>query len=398
MPAPQPRLSAASATEYINRTCFTPGAEARVGVEVEWVLHDRGDPRRHLPLDEVVAASSDPGGYSGRLSFEPGGQVEISSRPHETATAAVAETAADMALLEARAAAHGLTLSDAGRDPWRPPQRVLHVARYAAMESYFRGGGALEPDAGPTMMCTTASVQVNLALGADADQIERRWRHAARLGPVLAAAFANSPLGPDGPTGWKSSRLASWFAIDPTRTAPVGGRGDPAEAWARYVLGARVMFVRRCDHDYVVQHEPLTFDEWIRGGHALGHPTEDDLAYHLTTLFPPVRPRGWLELRMIDMPGRRWWPVPVLLADALLDADAPLDRAATVGDTSWWDAAARHALGDPRLAAAASICFDAALERLDGRDAELVGEYADRFVRRARTPADEALDAAVPIA
>ncbi|MFN8104844.1 MAG: glutamate-cysteine ligase family protein [Acidimicrobiia bacterium] len=398
MPAPQPRLSAATATEYIGDTCFAPGAEALTGVEVEWILHDRGDPQRHLSLDEVTAAAGDPGAYAGRLSFEPGGQVEISSRPHKAAAAAAAETAADMALLEARAAAGGLVLSDAGRDPWRPPRRVLHVARYAAMERYFRGGGSHRPDAGPTMMCTTASVQVNLALGADTAEMARRWRNAAVLGPVLAAAFANSPLGPDGPTGWKSSRLASWFAIDPTRTAPVAAVGDPAAAWAGYVLDARVMFVRRGDDDYVVVHEPLGFGDWIRDGHDLGYPTEDDLAYHLTTLFPPVRPRGWFELRMVDMPGRRWWPVPVLVADVLLDADEPLERVAAVGAGSCWDAAARHALGDPRLAAAAAICFDAALERLGGADADLVGEYADRFVCRGRTPADEALDAAVAIA
>lgn len=395
MPAPLPCLSEASATGYIVDTCLTPDTARTVGVEVEWIVHDRADPRRHLSLDEVVAAAGDGGRYRGRLSFEPGGQVEISSRPGTDADAVIAETAADVEVLEARLAACGLVLSGVGRDPWRAPRRVLRVPRYAAMESYFRNGGATGADTGPTMMCTTAAVQVNLALGSDVGEVERRWRNAGRLGTVLAAAFANSPLGPDGPTGWRSSRLAAWLAIDPTRTAPVGGGTD---AWPRYALDARVMLVRRGDDDYVVQHEPITFAQWIRDGHTLGHPTEDDLAYHLTTLFPPVRPRGWLELRMVDMPGPRWWPVPVLVAGALLEADALLDRVADAGADVMWDAAARFALTDPTLAAAAALCFDAALEHLDGDGAGLVAEYADRYVRRGRTPADDALDDAVALA
>lgn len=392
MPAASPCLSPASAAEFIRETCFTPDTDPRVGVEAEWIVHDRADPCRRIALDEAAEAAG--GGYGGRISFEPGGQVEISSRPHLDAMGAVDATAVDLAVLESRLATAGLGLSDCGRDTWRTPQRVLRLPRYAAMERYFVGGGAREAEDGPTMMCTTASVQVNLSLGGDEASIEARWRNAALLGPVLAAAFANSPLGPDGPTGWKSSRLASWFAIDTSRTAPVacGGAGA-ADAWTRYVLDARVMFVRRRDDDYVVQHDPLTFAEWMRDGHHLGHPTADDLAYHLTTLFPPVRPRGWLELRMIDMPGRQWWPVPVLVADVLIDAGDLLGAVIDDSAGDRWEAAARHGLDDPVLAEAARVCFDAATEQLTGAAAGIVEEYAERFVHRGRTPADDLLDA-----
>ena len=54
---------------------------------------------------------------------------------------------------------------------------------------------------------------------------------------------------------------------------------------------------------------PLTFTRWILDGHALGYPTIDDLDYHLTTLFPPVRPRGWLEIRYLDALPAPWWRV-----------------------------------------------------------------------------------------
>ena len=83
------------------------------------------------------------------------------------------------------------------------------------MESYFDASG----DAGRTMMRSTAAIQVNLDLGPP-DEIDARWRLTHALGPVLAASFANSPFADGGPTGWRSTRLAVWHEIDPTRTVP----------------------------------------------------------------------------------------------------------------------------------------------------------------------------------
>jgi glutamate--cysteine ligase len=142
-------------------------------------------------------------------------------------------------------------------------------------------------------------------------------------------------------------------------------------------------------------------------GHALGWPTLDDLAYHTTTLFPPVRPRGWLELRMIDALPEEWWPVAVAITVALLDdpAAAACATAATAPVRDRWATASRYALHDPALADAARWCFDAALGALErnGADAttiEAADDYAARFVHRGRCPADDLLDdwAAVPTA
>ena len=79
------------------------------------------------------------------------------------------------------------------------------------------------------------------------------------------------------------------------------------------------MFVRADEHRCVVPARPLPFARWIHEGHELGWPTLDDFAYHLTTLFPPVRPRGWLELRVVDALPDAWWPVAVAVTTALLD-------------------------------------------------------------------------------
>jgi glutamate--cysteine ligase len=138
----------------------------------------------------------------------------------------------------------------------------------------------------------------------------------------------------------------------------------------------------------------MTFREWL----TWGEPTLADLTYHLSTLFPPVRPRGWLELRMIDALPEPYWPVPIAVATALLDDPLAADvaMAATEPVAGRWTRAARDALTDPTLARAARVCFDAAhaaLLRLDaGALAWLVADYAERYIERGRCPADDLID------
>jgi glutamate--cysteine ligase len=114
------------------------------------------------------------------------------------------------------------------------------------------------------------------------------------------------------------------------------------------------MLIRTPDEHHALVEEPLTARQWIEHGHELGWPTADDIAYHLTTLFPPVRPRGWLELRMIDALPDPWWRVPVAAAAVLLDDDEAVAACEAVADR-WWEAAT-DGLGDPALAAAAAVC------------------------------------------
>src|SRR5205807_7278180 len=113
---------------------------------------------------------------------------------------------------------------------------------------------------------------------------------------------------------------------------------------------------------------PLPFAGWMECGHELGWPTLDDFDYHLTTLFPPVRPRGWLELRMIDSLPDPWWRVAAAVATALLEdaaAGAAAREAVTrAGVAHHWRSAARHGLADPALRAAAQAGFRPALPGL----------------------------------
>ena len=132
----------------------------------------------------------------------------------------------------------------------------------------------------------------------------RRWSAAFATSPV---AEGGPPAGrpPGWPPGWPSTRPAP-------RPSP-GGRGRLGRLRPRRQRAARAARRRdacRCASD-------CPFSAWISDGHALGRPTVDDLDYHLTTLFPPVRPGGWLELRYLDALPDPWWRVAAAVVTAL---------------------------------------------------------------------------------
>ncbi len=394
MPAPTRSLTPADVHDHVRRHCFTPaGPPGRVGVELELLTTVAGDPSRRPPAQDLLAVLDRlalPGG--GRLSVEPGGQVELSSLPHPGAGAAIAATTAGLDVLQRALAGAGIGTVAIGLDPWRSNRPLISTPRYDAMEAYFDGDGG----AGLAMMSGTASAQVNLDLGDSAD-LPRRWRLAHALGPVLVAAFANSPLAGGAPTGARSSRQQIWAVLDPTRSAPAVSVLPPSDAWARYALAAQVMLVR--GDRYRAVRQPLTFAQWMAEGHDAGYPTIDDFAYHLTTLFPPIRPKGWLELRMIDAVPSPWWQVAVAVTTALLDdpeAFVTAERTCAPVAGCWAEAAALG-MGHPALASAARTCFAAALDALPrlGVERAPTAAYVDRFIDRGRSPADDVLDALV---
>jgi glutamate--cysteine ligase len=261
------------------------------------------------------------------------------------------------------------------------------------MERFFEGFGP----AGRRMMCRTAALQVNVDVGAgDAQDAERRWRLAHLIGPALSASFATSPVAEGDATGWSSTRLATWLAIDPTRTAAVRGGRD---AFVTYALDANVMLVRRHDAFEPIA-ERLSFADWVRDGHALGRATADDLDYHLTTLFPPVRPRRWMEIRYLDALPDPWWRVAAAVVTTVLDdADAgAAAEAACAPCAARWCASARYGLADPAFRRAALATVLAARDAFDrvgvsasiGRSCD---DFVTRYVEPGRSIGDDVLDA-----
>ncbi|MFI9201478.1 ergothioneine biosynthesis glutamate--cysteine ligase EgtA [Streptomyces sp. NPDC053048] len=398
------------ADAYVRGICFKTGPPRLLGAELEWLVHDLHDPARPVAPHRLAAAADRVGALPLRSVFtiEPGGQLEFSSQPAESLTACIDDLSADLALARAALRELDLVLAGYGKEPWYEPPRVRSNSRYNAMEIYYdRINGA-----GRNVMCRTASVQVCVDAGVEEpgpQWYRRRWRLAHQLGAVLSAAFANSPLHLGRPSGWRSTRQACYARMDPGRSLAPADDIDPRAAWAQYALNANVMFVRSDEEPWAVQ-QGLALRQWARTG--LPRPaTTDDVAYHLTTLFPPIRPRGHLELRMIDaQPGEDGWVVPLAVTAALFDdpvaAETALRAVKGLGDAvgsqppprnALWRRAARHGMADPELHAAAVLCFAAAREalpRLGARPAVLdaVDEFTARYVERGRCPADDLLD------
>jgi glutamate--cysteine ligase len=199
--------------------------------------------------------------------------------------------------------------------------------------------------------------------------------------------------------------------MDPGRTrAPAldAADGDPRDAWAAYALDAELMCVREPESQDWTAPPGVTFRDWLRddGSGPLRPPTAEDLDYHLSTLFPPVRPRGHMELRMIDAQPGDGWIVPAAVATALTGDERAADAALTAVEPMWdgspdaqdpWLRAARFGPSDPRISRASKQCFeaaDAALAR-SGAPAPIrqaVADFTERYVLKDSCPADDQLD------
>ncbi|MGK5740847.1 ergothioneine biosynthesis glutamate--cysteine ligase EgtA [Micromonospora sp. URMC 103] len=391
----------AAAARHLARICFKTGPPTRTGVELEWTVHDAADPARpvdgarlraalgpHSPTTLDDASPAEPLRHGGVVSLEPGGQIEISTPPRSSVAALVRATEADIAQVADLLRPAGLALGGSGIDPHRGPHAVLHTPRYRAMRHAFDERGP----AGRTMMYCTAGLQICLDAG-DPHDVPLRWAVAHSVGPPLLAAFATAARHAGRPTGWASARMAAWLAIDPARTGPVWPPvrpgDDPVTAWTRYVLAAPLLCLRTAGSDWTPP-PGVTFADWLAG--ALPRPpTTDDLDYHVSTLFPPVRPRGYLELRYLDAQPGREWRIPLAVLAALF-ADSDTLRAAyevSAPVTHRWHVAARRGLADRALATAAARLFDlavAALPRLD-LPPDLHDEI-HRGVRRRRAVAE----------
>lgn len=397
------RFSEVEAEAYVAGTCFKTGPPRAVGIELEWLLLDAADPVLPISRERLAAATSaDPGLGSGRLTVEPGGQLELSSEPFQDPVACVRDVTADLTALRTALAASGLALQGTGLDAARPPRRLLDLPRYTAMERYFDR----RSPAGRLMMCSTAAVQISVDAGPEhpsprAVDFRSRWALLHELAPVLVASFANSPFAGGLPSGERCGRQAVWAQLDPSRTAAARrpDETDPCASWVHYVMAAHVMCI---PSEGPIWDAPrgLTFGAWVRGG-GPRPATLDDLQYHLTTLFPPVRPRGHLELRMIDAQADdAGWAAALGLVWALVTdpeaadaARAALEPLAATPDLS--RRAFVHALADPALAQAARGCFAAAAPALDRLGAgglrPTLEAFAARYPERGRCPADDAL-------
>jgi glutamate--cysteine ligase len=386
-----------------------PTIPGRVGVEIEWIparpetsppatvgVADSRELLRTLP---AVAAE-------GRITFEPGGQVEMSPSPSTTVSDLLAKVDALERGLRTCLAMGGVELFSSGVDPWHSVDGLglqTPGPRYSAMQAHFDAIGT----AGRRMMRQTAALQVCLDLGGPAFAFDR-WLLANLAGPTLSAAFANSPVLENEATGTPGTRSLIWQRVDSTRTgfdgAQVGGSASAAvERYLQFALDAT--FIPLSDeqpsHQPAVQRlalvEMLTVED--------GRMNAANLEHHLSTLFPPVRPRHHLEVRYIDALPRRWLPVAVALLAALLYEPRATREALDVLESSdvnsaAWERSGSAAMLDTELRSTALALFDVALRAITrfpegyvSRDVVArMAEYRERFPQAGRTPADDQLE------
>ena len=251
------------------------------------------------PVSEAV-----PGEIGGSISLEPGGQFELSGAPlvnlHDTAS----ETAQHLREVLAMGETLGIGFLGTGFSPKWPLADVPQMPkqRYKVMTRYMPqvGKGGLD------MMYRTATIQVNLDFGSEADMV-KKLRVSLALQPIATALFASSPFTEGKPNGFKSMRSEVWRDTDRNRTGMLPFVFEDGMGYQRYVdyaLGVPMYFVYR-DGKYI-DVAGASFADFIAGklSQLPGEKaTIDDWSDHLTTLFPEVRLKKFLEMRGADSGG-----------------------------------------------------------------------------------------------
>jgi glutamate--cysteine ligase len=322
----------------------------------------------------------------GLLSYEPGGQLELSTEAFHAVDPLLDAMERALRPLARDAEEEGITLLARGMDADRDVRDVPFVVdsvRHRRQRAHYDRIGPW----GSRMMVQSAALHLNLDLGGRA---VRRWWAANRLAPILTALFANSPgtAGPEGPPV-RSLRAEQWRHLDPSRTGLFEQTDAAGNDYLTFALGA-ADFLGAVEG---VEVRPFRA-AWEEGA---------DLRHwraHLTTLFPEVRPRGYLELRSVDGLRPAWYAAPLVVAVgllydpvALLHAGEALPRA----DAGLLARAGREGVRAEEVRCAALDAFDLALSGaralgpsvVGGASLERAEEFRRRFTAKAQDPGDE---------
>src|SRR5438105_1901311 len=366
---------------------------------------------QRIENDGHIIGLTDPLGQ-GAISLEPGGQFELSGAPLETLHQTCREVNAHLAQVRECATPLGIGFLGVGFSPkWKLADIPrMPKSRYAIMTRYMPtvGGHGLD------MMYRTCTIQANLDFSDEADMV-KKMRVGLALQPVATALFANSPFTEGKPNGYLSYRAEIWRDTDRNRTGMLPFAfedGMGFERWVDYALDVPMYFVKRGDSYIDVAGSSFrAFFEGKSNSFPGEHPTLSDWANHLSTIFPEVRLKRYLQMRGAD--GVPWGRLPALPAFwvGLLYDDTSLDAAWDI--VKHWNAQERQSLRDdvPRLGFKARIkdryLFEIAKEcltlahsglrrrsRVDhlGRDESRHLEPLERIMDSGRTPAEEMLE------
>ena len=348
----------------------------------------------------------------GAISLEPGGQFELSGAPVETVHQTSTELMAHLAQLKEVARPLGIGFLGIGMTPnWsRVDMPMMPKGRYKIMTAYMPKVGKLGLD----MMYRTCTVQTNLDFSTEADMV-KKLRVSLALQPVATAMFANSPFTEGRPNGFLSFRSEIWRDTDPDRTGTLPWAFEPGmgfERWTDYALDVPMYFIKRGERYIDVAGQ--SFRDLMQGklpGMSGERATMSDWANHISTIFPEVRLKRYLEMRGADGgPWRRLPALPAFWVGLLYDEGAL--------DAGWdlvkdWNAQERQQLRDdvPKLGFKATIRGKSVLQlaratlalaekglqrrrRFDksGHDETTYLRPIQEYVARGITPAEELLE------
>lgn len=392
-------LTEATLLKDVRERLFSPtrsAAPRAVGAELELIPVDAAS-RRVVPAESCaealsrladredwieVRAAEDPASWTltdgARVSFEPGGQIEISSSPHDTASSLIHSLERVARMLETGLQSSGIILITRGVDPYNDVTTVplqLNRERYVRMTNYFNSIG----ESGVRMMRQTAALQINVERGTDPMS---RWRLLNALAPVVIALFANSASYAGRDTGFASYRAQLWRTLDPSRTGLAYDPDDPAKHYLSFALDAGA--ISSGVHAGAAGYQ--SFRDWMRKSDV----SPDDWEFHLSTLFPEVRPKAYFELRSADTVDIASLAAPIVFVTGLVyDPDSARAATELLGRPS---ALLMHAAGKQGLGNAELSTLAGELTTLSVRGAEALGtryvaadhvESARQYFKRA---------------
>ena len=320
----------------------------------------------------------------GRVSFEPGGQIEFSSAVFPTASELVRALEKWTGIFSDRAAGLGIALRTIGIDERTPIAEVplqLQRDRYTAMNAYFNSLGPF----GVLMMRQTASLQVNVERGPNPIG---RWHLLNALTPYIVAIFANSPALDETGTRHKSYRAHVWRMLDPRRTGIPAQDDDPVNSYLEFALDAPVIFHER-GGSYP------TFRTLLHEGGV----TPESWELHLTTLFPEIRPREYFEIRSMDAIDPSHIVAAIAFVTGIVYAAHPATVIEVLGmpDELLLPRAGVRGLDDPAIREKAVHLFRLALEGcyalgedyISKSDVTKAEEFFSLYTIHGRCPADD---------
>ncbi|MGK2908609.1 MAG: glutamate--cysteine ligase [Sphingobium sp.] len=348
---------------YATRDHHAPSYEEKGGIHTLLIGLTRYGWKPVFEGDNIIALAGD----DGTISLEPAGQLELSGAPLENLHQTCAETGRHLEQVKYVGDMLGLGFLGLGMwpDKTRAELPIMPKGRYEIMLRHMPRVGSMGLD----MMLRTCTVQVNLDYQSEAG-MAKMFRTSLALQPLATALFANSPFTEGKPNGMLSYRSHIWSDTDPHRTGMlpfVFEEGFGYERYADYALDVPMYFVFR-DGKYL-DASGLSFRDFLEGKLSIlpgEKPTEKDWEDHLSTAFPEVRLKSFLEMRGAD--GGPWGRICALPAFwvGLLYNEPALDAAWDV--VKDWSMDERQALRDsvPRLGLDAPIGGGKTLRHIAG--------------------------------